>query len=197
MARIALVSLFSIVRFYCIGGFIGCQYIHTGWILNATSVNKNIHNMHLFSSMSNSWFLLLGQMYVHNCYIWSLSLHGVFSYAMHQCACMGQQIFTLVAFVWLLSTVCNHMTLNNICSREGIITLVAFVRFDWMMFFLRSWAKIGLEQKYIHSRCPIFHLHMFFGSPIHLTQELLLWIRTWDLDLNIKKHSIACTIRHI
>ena len=40
MARIALVSLFSIVRFYCIGGLIGCQYFHTGWILNATSVNK-------------------------------------------------------------------------------------------------------------------------------------------------------------
>ena len=162
MARIAFVSLFSIVYFYRIGGLIGCQYIHTGWILNATSVNKNIHNMHLSSSMSNSWFLLLGQMYVHNCYIWSLCLHGVFSYAMHQCACMGQQIFTLVAFVWLLSTVCNHMTLNNICSREGIIT---FVRFDWMMFFL------GLEQKYTHSRClhatlcPTFHLHMFFLAP--------------------------------
>ena len=147
MARIALVSLFSIVHFYRIGGLIGCQYIHTGWILNATSVNKldterkkwkNMQNTHLFSSMSNSWFLLLGQMYVHNCYIWSLSLHSVFSYAMHQCACMGQQIFTLVAFVWLLSTVCNHMTLNNICSREGIITLVAFVRFDWTMFFLKN-----------------------------------------------------------
>ena len=40
MARIALVSLFSIVRFYRIVGLIGCQYFHTGWILNATSVNK-------------------------------------------------------------------------------------------------------------------------------------------------------------
>ena len=40
MARIAPVSLFSIVHFYRIGGLIGCQYIHTGWILNATSVNK-------------------------------------------------------------------------------------------------------------------------------------------------------------
>ena len=41
MARIALVSLFSIVRFYHdYGVLIGCQYNHTGWILNATSVNK-------------------------------------------------------------------------------------------------------------------------------------------------------------
>ena len=141
-----------------------------------------MHNMHLFSSMSNSWFLLLGQMYVHNCYTWSLSLHGVFSYAMHQCACMGKQIFTLVAFVWLLSTVCNHMTLNNICSREGIITLVAFMRFDWMMLFLRSWAKI-----YSHSLSDFSFTYMFFGSPIHLTQELLFWIKIWDWDLNDMK----------
>ena len=41
MARIALVSLFSIVRFYHkVGGFIGCQYIHIGCILNVTSVNE-------------------------------------------------------------------------------------------------------------------------------------------------------------
>ena len=34
-----------------------CQYIHIGCILNVTSVNeldKNIHNMHLFYSLSNS-----------------------------------------------------------------------------------------------------------------------------------------------
>ena len=132
---------------------------------------KNMHNMHLFSSMSNSWFLLLGQMYVHNCYIWSLSLHGVFSYAMHQCACMGQQIFTLVAFVWLLSTVCNHMTLNNICSREGIITLVAFVRFHWMMF-LMSWAKIYSQSlSSCDSLSDFSFTYVFCGSPIHLIQE--------------------------
>ena len=65
-------------------------------------------------------------------------------------------------------TVCNHMTHNNICSREGIITQVAFVRFDWMMFFLRSWAKIYSQStsRCLHATfCPTFHLHMGFLAP--------------------------------
>ena len=104
-----------------------------------------------------------------------------------------KQRFTLGAFVWPLSTVCNHMTLNNICSRGGIITLVAFVRFHWMMFVLRSWAKIYSQSlSSCDSLSDFSCTYVFLGSPIHLTQELLIWIKIWHWDLNVKKawHSL-------
>ena len=86
-----------------------------------------------------------------------------------------KQRFTLGAFVWPLSTVCNHMTLNNICSRGGIITLVAFVRFHWMIFFFTVVVFMWLFVRLL--------IYMFFGSPIHLTQELLLWTRSSKMNL--------------
>ena len=109
---------------------------------------------------------------------------GLF-FHMHQYACMGKQKFTLVAFVWLLSTVCNHMTLNNICSRGGIITLVAFVRFHWMIFFFTVVVFMWLFVRLLIYIC-------FSGSPIYLIQELILWINIWDWNLNYKRayHSL-------
>ena len=44
-----------------------------------------------------------------------------------QMACLRGSIITLVAFVWLISTVCFQMSPQIACLRRCIVTLVAFV----------------------------------------------------------------------
>ena len=72
---------------------------------------------------------------IHYGYLFDFSLLCVFKRSLKKSALddakshtfLGGCIVTLVAFVWLFSTVCNWMSPKFACLRGGIVALVAFV----------------------------------------------------------------------
>ena len=72
-----------------------------------------------------------------------------------QSACLNRGKVTLVAFVWLFSTVCFQMSPQNVCPRRCIVTLVAFVQLFSSVCFQMS------PQMTCPRRC-VFTLVAFF-----------------------------------
>ena len=75
-----------------------------------------------------SWKILRGEhQHRSNRHTGCFSLYALCFQVCPQMFCSRGCIFTLIAFVWLFSTVCFHMCPQIMCISSGIITLVAFV----------------------------------------------------------------------
>ena len=100
-----------------------------------------------------------------------------FSPMCSQSACIRRCIVTQVAFVWLFSSVCFHVSLQTACVRCCIITKVAFVCLFSTVHF-HMWPQTACPEYTLSHR-----LHFFYISKFRSFTFLTSWFVGVFLDL--------------
>ena len=110
-------------------------------------------------------------------------------------------IVTLVAFVWLFSTVCFHMSFECPCMRWYIVTLVAFVWFndidiqDFPICSLET--KLAIFKNLFHCHC-VLCLAQIVSSNWSLTHIADPWAWSQTLaNISGSKSTQKCSIQKL
>ena len=84
-----------------------------------------------------------------------------------QIACLRGGIFALVAFIWLVSTMCFQMSVHSSCMRikSGIGCIICSTFLQWFFSNVFSNSQPGRSYSHIGCTCLVFLYHMFSNVP--------------------------------